>query len=87
MNTTKLSKYLLFLVIILSLSCTKSKSVYKNPYVAKYHIKFLDNNEDSVFAFQQNYPNIVKNRYVYIAYLQIYYKHDKYKDLLRSNLP
>ena len=65
--------------------CEKS-SIFVHDSVAKYHVEFVNGNTDSVYEFQQKYPQIVQDKYVYIAYLHIYYNHKSYKDLLKSHL-
>ena len=73
-----------FMVCILAQS---SKNVtFVDHSVTKYHIEFLNGNVDSVKRFHQRFPEIVKDRYVYIAYLNIYRSKKEYGDLLKSHL-
>lgn len=69
-------KYLLiFLLFIIT-------SVYNYPinYPRKFHVNVIGNEE--VIKFENKYPEIVKNKKVYIAYLNRYYS-DEYVNLLR----
>lgn len=79
-------KFILTFFIILTLGTIRKNSTFVHNSVARYHIEFVNGNSDSVYKFQQRYPQIVEDRYVYIAYLHIYCNHKLYQDLLRSNL-
>lgn len=79
-------KSILTFFVILTLVQSEKNSTFVHNSVARYHIEFVNGNSDSVYKFQQRYPQIVEDRYVYIAYLHIYCNHKLYQDLLRSNL-
>lgn len=64
----------------------EKSSIFVHDSVAKYHVEFVNGNIDSVYEFQQKYPQIVQDKYVYIAYLHIYCNHKSYEDLLKSHL-
>lgn len=76
---------LTFFMVFALVRCEKS-SIFVHDSVAKYHVEFVNGNTDSVYEFQQKYPQIVQDKYVYIAYLHIYCNHKSYKDLLKSHL-
>ena len=71
--------------IILSFVKSETNCIFVNNSVAVYHVIFLHGNIDSVKRFQQKFPYIVNNKYVYIAYLKVYSNHEGYKDLIRSH--
>lgn len=79
-------KSILTFFIILTLVQSEKNSTFVHDSVAKYHVEFVNGNTDSVYEFQQKYPQIVQDKYVYIAYLHIYCNHKSYKDLLKSHL-
>lgn len=62
-------KSILTFFIILTLVQSEKNSTFVHNSVARYHIKFVNGNSDSVYKFQQRYSQIVEDRYVYIAYL------------------
>lgn len=76
---------LTFFMVFALVRCEKS-SIFVHDSVAKYHVEFVNGNTDSIYEFQQKYPQIVQDKYVYIAYLHIYRNHKSYKDLLKSHL-
>lgn len=78
-------KLLLTFFIVVVFAQSGKTCTFVHPSVAKYHIEFLNGNEDSVLRFQEQFPEIIKDRYVYIAYLGIYKRHESYKELLRHN--
>ena len=63
---------------------TKS-SIFVHPSVAEYHVEFLNGDRDSVLRFQQKYHDLIKDKYVYIAYLHRYCNHEKYIELLKAH--
>lgn len=76
---------LTFFIACMLVQCGKS-SIFAHNSVAKYHAEFINGDVDSVFKFQTMHPEIVKDKYVYIAYLHIYCNHELYRDLLKSHL-
>lgn len=57
---------LTFFMVFALVQCKKS-SIFVHDSVAKYHVEFVNGNTDSVYKFQQKYPQIVQDKYVYIA--------------------
>ena len=55
---------LTFFMVFALVRCEKS-SIFVHDSVAKYHVEFVNGNTDSVYEFQQKYPQIVQDKYVY----------------------
>lgn len=75
---------LTFFMAIVFAQSTKS-SIFVHPSVAEYHVGFLNGDRDSVLRFQQKHYDLIKDKYVYIAYLHRYCNHYKYGELLRAH--
>ena len=75
---------LTFFIAIVFTQSTKS-SIFVHPLVAEYHVEFLNGDRDSVLRFQQKHYDLIKDKYIYIAYLHRYCNHYKYGELLRAH--
>lgn len=64
---------------------SSKSSIFVHPSVAEYHVYFLDGNRDSVYRFQQKHLELIKDKYVYIAYLHKYCNNKKYAELLKAH--
>lgn len=65
---------------------SEKKCIFVHQSVAEYHVEFLNGDKDSVIRFQNQYSEIVKDKYVYIAYLFKYSHKQQYAELLKKHL-